>query len=477
MDIEKKVGSLYTEWSGMEALRIEKLAGSGSYRQYYRITGTTGSVIAAFNADVRENVAFLKFGRHFRNMGLPVPVILHTSSDNDAYLLEDLGDLTLFTALSKLRTQGNFYHPEIVRLYLKTVELLPQFQVIAGHSIPFQYCYPRPAFDRQSMMWDLSYFKYYFLKLARIPFDEQKLEEDFNAFADFLLEVPLDHFMYRDFQSRNIMIHNATPWFIDFQGGRKGPLQYDLASLLYDAKADLPEEFRGHLLEHYLGKAGTVVQGFNEKKFRKYFDGFVLVRILQAMGAYGFRGYYENKPLFLQSIPYAVRNLRILREREQIPLRLPALMKALDAIMDDPSFESVKASSGKLLVRILSFSFKKEIPSDESGNGGGFVFDCRALPNPGRYAEFADLTGKDRLVKDFLGREPEVDAFLNHACSLAEQSVKNYIARDFSSLMLSFGCTGGRHRSVYCAEELARFLKERFDVKVEVNHTNLETFN
>jgi aminoglycoside/choline kinase family phosphotransferase len=291
MNIEEKLTTLYHDWSGIDILRMDKIAGSGSYRQYYRIFGTTGSIVAAYNADIRENTAFLEFSRHFRKMELPVPKVLYTGPDNDIYFLEDLGDTTLFSALTKLRSDKNYFHPDIAELYLKVVELLPVFQVNAGDSIPFNYCYPRPAFDRQSMMWDLNYFKYYFLKLARISFDEQKLEEDFNVLAGFLLEVPQEHFMYRDFQSRNIMIHNNSPRFIDYQGGRKGALQYDLASLLYDAKADLPEDFRDRLLNHYIN-AAMKSTSFDERLFRRYFDGFVLIRILQAMGAYGFRGYY-----------------------------------------------------------------------------------------------------------------------------------------------------------------------------------------
>ena len=470
MNIEGKLTTLYHDWSGSDILLMDKIAGSGSYRQYYRIFGTTGSIVAAYNADIRENTAFLEFSRHFRKMELPVPKVLYTGPDNDIYFLEDLGDTTLFSALTKLRSDKNYFHPDIAELYLKVVELLPVFQVNAGDSIPFNYCYPRPAFDRQSMMWDLNYFKYYFLKLARISFDEQKLEEDFNVLAGFLLEVPQEHFMYRDFQSRNIMIHNNSPRFIDYQGGRKGALQYDLASLLYDAKADLPEDFRDRLLNHYIN-AAMKSTSFDERLFRRYFDGFVLIRILQAMGAYGFRGYYENKPLFLQSIPYAVKNLRILRERARIPVKLPMLMKILDEIIGNPAFASVKATSSDLTISIISFSYKKGLHADKSGNGGGFVFDCRALPNPGRYPSFANITGREKPVIDFLKKEPDVDAFLNHVFGLVSQSVGNYIERGFTSLMVSFGCTGGQHRSVYCAEETAKYLKEKFNVKIELEHS------
>lgn len=469
MNTEEKVSGLYRDWCGSEPVSTEKIAGSGSYRQYYRLTGAAGTVIAAYNADVRENLAFIEFTKHFEFHGLPVPAMLLVGSEGDAYLLQDLGDTNLFAALNSKRSPDDAVDTEIAKLYKKVVSILPSFQVAAGRSIPFNLCYPRPAFDRQSMMWDLSYFKYYFLKLARISFDEQKLEEDFTVLCDFLLEVPLENFMYRDFQSRNIMICNGMPWFIDYQGGRKGGLQYDLASLLYDAKADLPEAFRMQLMEHYLEAAGKSFS-IDEKKFARYFDGFVLIRILQAMGAYGFRGYYENKPLFLQSIPFAVKNLRVLIDRGRIPVKMPMLFKALEEITGNPSFSGQKQTSSELLVKISSFSYKKGIPADESGNGGGFVFDCRALPNPGRYPEYREVTGRDQSVKDFLAREPEVDVFLNHVYSLVNQSVKRYIERGFTSLMVSFGCTGGQHRSVYCAEQTAKHLSEKFDVKIVVKH-------
>ena len=469
MNTEEKISGLYRDWCGSEPVSTEKIAGSGSYRQYYRLDGSGGKAVAALNADLSENKAFIEFTRHFESHGLPVPNLLHVSSEGDSYLLQDLGDTTLFAELNSKRSPGNVIDPEIAKLYMKVVSILPSFQVAAGRSIPFNLCYPRPAFDRQSMMWDLSYFKYYFLKLARISFDEQKLEEDFTALCDFLLEVPLDNFMYRDFQSRNIMIHEGRPWFIDYQGGRRGGLQYDLASLLYDAKADLPETFRMQMMEHYLEVAGKTFS-VDKEKFTRYFDAFVLIRILQAMGAYGFRGYYENKPLFLQSIPYAVRNLRVLIDRKRIPVKMPMLFKAIEEITGNPSFSGHKQTSAELLVKISSFSYKQGIPADESGNGGGFVFDCRALPNPGRYPEYRDVTGKDQVVMEFLGKEPEVDVFLNHVYSLVNQSVKKYIERGFTSLVVSFGCTGGQHRSVYCAEQTAKHLREKFNVNILVKH-------
>jgi aminoglycoside/choline kinase family phosphotransferase len=473
MGIEEEISRVCREWSGSDELKPDKIAGSGSYRQYFRIHLPSQSVIGVYNEDIRENSAFLEFTGHFRAKGLPVPQILYADPGKKIYFLEDLGDLSLFGLLNRVPANDERINAAVREVYFKVVDILPEFQIRAGDDVPFEFCYPRPAFDRQSMMWDLNYFKYYFLKLARIAFDEQKLEEDFNALTGFLLEVPQDHFMYRDFQSRNIMIVKDSPWFIDYQGGRKGALQYDLASLLYDAKADLPEDFRVQLLDRYIDSAARL-KGFDDRSFRKYFDGFVLIRILQAMGAYGFRGYYENKPLFLQSIPYAVRNLRILLERGRLPVRMPMLMQVLAEIIGHPAYSGAKKETSSLRVRVFSFSYKKGLPADGSGNGGGFVFDCRAIPNPGRYKEYASLTGKDKAVIDFLRKEPEAEMFLNHAFSIVGQSVRNYMERGFSDLMVSFGCTGGQHRSVYCAEEMTRYLKERFNVIIETSHVELK---
>jgi len=322
------------------------------------------------------------------------------------------------------------------------------------------------------MMWDLNYFKYYFLKLAKVSFDEQKLEDDFQALVEFLTGADADYFMYRDFQSRNIMLVNDEPWFIDYQGGRKGPLQYDIASLLYDGKASVPEPVREMLLEYYLDVLEKHIL-VDRQLFLGYYNGFVLIRILQALGAYGFRGYYENKPHFLKSIPYAIANLEYLFQNKPIDVQLPMLRKVLDDIIANPSFRSFKPLSKYLTIRISSFSYKTGIPLDDIGNGGGFVFDCRALPNPGRFEEYRPFTGNDPEVIHYLEKEPVVEEFLNHTCSLVDQSIRTYIDRGFSSLIVSFGCTGGKHRSVYCANQLVRYIRSKFVVNVEVNHTEL----
>ena len=469
IDIEQKLSGLYRSWCGIEPVSVVKLAGSGSYRSYYRINGIKKSVIGVHNGDMQENTAFIAFTNQFRKDGLPVPEVLANDPGNCIYILTDLGDTTLYQLLTERRTKEDNFPVEIFETYKKALNWLPVFQVNAGQKLDYSLCHPRAVFDRQSMMWDLNYFKYYFLKLAKIAFDEQALENDFSALCDLLTGVDPDFFLYRDFQSRNIMILNGEPWFIDYQGGRKGALQYDVASLLMDAKADIPMPVRMELLDYYLDKLEDVYP-VNREKFLKTYDAFALIRILQALGAYGFRGYYENKPHFLQSIPFALRNLRYLRENQKIGFGLDSLMSVIDKMIDKPEFYNKKPEKSTLTVNIFSFSYKKDIPPDNTGNGGGFVFDCRALPNPGRFDEFRQITGKDQPVIDFLKKESSVDDFLKNTCSLVEQSVNTYIQRGFEHLMVSFGCTGGQHRSVYCAEELAKYIKERCNVSLTINH-------
>jgi len=387
------------------------------------------------------------------------------------YLLQDLGNETLFSFLTEKRQSREEFPSEATEIYKSVLRKLPGFQVKAAGKIDYSKCYPRPAFDRQSMMWDLNYFKYYFLKLAKIPFDEQLLEEDFIRFTDFLLEAESRFFLYRDFQSRNVMVVDGKPWFIDYQGGRRGALQYDVASLLTDAKADIPMAVRRELLYYYLDCLEKIYP-VDREKFLHYYYGFALIRILQALGAYGFRGYYENKPHFLQSIPFAMRNLRYLRENGKIGFGLNTLMAAIDLMVSKPEFGYSPAEGSDLVVSVYSFSYKEMVPPDDSGNGGGFVFDCRALPNPGRVEEFRAYNGRDQVIIDYLKKEPEVDAFLNHTFALVDQSVRNYISRGFLNLSVSYGCTGGQHRSVYCAEALSKYLQSKYNITVRLVHSS-----
>ena len=455
--------------------RIELLHGelSASGRKLSRLFAGNKTAIGVEYGVREENVAFLEFSRHFRCHGLPVPEIYGENLEHGIYLEEDLGNTTLFDFLSKNRN-GEEIGSAVVDAYRKAVAVLPRFQVEAGRDLNYKVCYPRGSFDRQSISWDLNYFKYYFLRLAAIPFNEQALEDDFGRLTDFLLSAPSDYFLYRDFQSRNIMLCGGEPFFLDYQGGRKGALQYDVASLLYDAKADLPPELRQQLLNHYLDQ----LAGFTRQSrdgFMQYYYAYAYVRIMQALGAYGFRGFYERKAHFLQSVPYALKNVRWLLHNITLPIAVPTLLDAFHNMLRSEKLLSLASGAGNLTVRIFSFSFHRGWPKDETGNGGGFVFDGRSLPNPGREERFKVLTGKDAAVIDYLNQQESVHQFLAGVLSLIEASVSEYQRRGFRDLMVSFGCTGGQHRSVYLAEQLARRLRGRPGLDVVVRHRELES--
>jgi aminoglycoside/choline kinase family phosphotransferase len=402
---------------------------------------------------------------------LPVPEIFAEDLSRGAYLEEDLGESTLYEFLGRHRA-GETVAAPAMEAYRKVVAALPRFQVEAGRDLDYTVCTPRSSFDRQSIAWDLNYFKYYFLRLAGIPFSEQALEDDFTRLTDFLLEADSDYFLYRDFQSRNVMLRDGEPFFLDYQGGRKGALQYDIASLLFDGKADLPPAARQELLDHYLDCLSQHID-LDRAAFLRHYYAFVYVRILQALGAYGYRGFFERKAHFLQSVPYALKNLRWLAENVQLPIALPALMGALEAMQSCGKLRNLAASADGLKVRIFSFSFHKQMPADESGNGGGFVFDARSLPNPGREEQYKQLTGKDAPVIDYLNRQESVHRYFAGVLSLIEPSVNAYRQRGFKDLMVSFGCTGGQHRSVYLAEQLAKHLRAG-GVEVVLRHIEQE---
>jgi len=455
--------------------RVQPLQGQlgGSGRKIVRLAGEKLSAIGILYGVREENVAFLEFSRHFRRHGLPVPEIYAEDLSHGAYLEEDLGDTTLFEFLSANRVGENIA-PQAVEAYRGVVAVLPRFQIEAGRDLNYKVCYPRASFDRQSIAWDLNYFKYYFLKLAGIAFNEQALEDDFGRLTKFLLSAGQDYFLYRDFQSRNVMWRDGQPFFLDYQGGRHGALQYDIASLLYDAKADLPPELRQELLDHYLERLAGFIQ-LERGAFMHHYHAYVYVRIMQALGAYGFRGFYEGKVHFLQSVPYALNNLRWLLRQVKLPIALPALMDAFGRMVDSKRLHSRVSESENLTVRVFSFSFHRGgVPKDESGHGGGFVFDARSLPNPGREERFKTLTGKDAAVSEYLHQQESVHQFLAGALSLVDASVSDYQRRGFKSLMVSFGCTGGQHRSVYLAEQLAEHLRGRNGVEVAVRHLELE---
>jgi len=472
MKLFEYLKELFEGWADEPAETIDEMAAHGSSRRYFRIKGKTKKAVGVHNEDLKENIAFLSFSKHFHNTGLNVPQIYSQELDKHIYLEEDLGDETLFSYLSDLREKEGFSE-NIIKVYEAVIDELPKFQVLANEGMDYSVCYPRHSFDRQSMMWDLNYFKYYFLKLAGIPFNEQELEDDFQAFTDFLLSTPRDFFLYRDFQSRNIMLKDDKVYFIDYQGGRKGALQYDLASLLYDAKADIPNDTRVMLLERYINQLGKYTT-VNKEKFIQYYYGYVFIRIMQALGAYGFRGFYERKEHFLKSVPYAIQNLEWLLHNAELPIELPALNKAWNGLVRSSFLRQFGGVKLNMTVRIQSFSYKRGAPLDEKGHGGGFVFDCRLLPNPGRYEEYKQLTGNDAEVIEFMKREKEAADFLENVSKIAAQAVTNYQQRNFTDLMITFGCTGGQHRSVYCANQTAEFLQKKFDVNVEVRHREQE---
>jgi aminoglycoside/choline kinase family phosphotransferase len=472
MDVLK---DLFERHFKIPAERVEPVQGElgGSGRNILRLTGGGFSAIGILYGVREENTAFLEFSRHFRRHGLPVPEIYGEDLAHGAYLEEDLGDVTLFDFLATNRSGENIT-PAVVETYRKVIAVLPRFQVEAGRDLNYKVCYPRGSFDHQSIAWDLNYFKYYFLRLAGIAFNEQALEDDFARLTKFLLSAQRDFFLYRDFQSRNVMLRDGQPFFLDYQGGRKGALQYDVASLLFDAKADLPPELRQQLLDHYLDTLAGYLE-LERDAFLQYYYAYVYVRIMQALGAYGFRGFYERKTHFLQSVPYALKNVRWLLHNVKLPIALPTLMDAFRSMLaSDKLQQAPSRETDHLVVRVFSFSFHRGLPSDETGNGGGFVFDGRSLPNPGREDRFKALTGKDAPVIDYLEKQESVQQYLTNALSLVDASVSSYQKRGFKNLMVSFGCTGGQHRSVYLAEQLAKHLHGRNGVEVVVRHRELE---
>lgn len=466
--MEETLRQLFALWAGEEVREMLKLSANGSNRQYWRLRGERHQCIAAYNGDVRENEAFYYYSHFLGRKGICVPQVYAIDATRCCYLQEDLGDTTLYNYVYDKRRQGGGFDAEVLELYKRVLGDLAEIQ-LAGRDMDFAKAYPRSAFDAQSMQWDLNYFKYYFLKLKYVPFDEELLERDYQTLIDYLLDTDCGYFLYRDFQSRNIMLRDGKPYYIDFQGGRRGAAQYDVASLLYSAKSDIPEPIRQELLNHYIACLAEKTP-IDKDDFRQHFWGYVLIRIMQAMGAYGYRGYFERKDYFLNSIPLAVNNLRTIIESHTLPIDIPHLRQVWRHIADSELAQGEAAAAAGLTVTVSSFSYKKGLPQDTSGNGGGYIFDCRALPNPGRYPEYRCYTGKDRPVIEFLQGDEAVEQFLQGAQQLVGPSIKKYLERNFTSLTVGFGCTGGQHRSVYCAERLAEWIKKNFDCQVVINH-------
>lgn len=456
--------------------KVETITGSGSNRVYLRLTDDK-SVIAVYGASVEENQAFVYLAKHLKAKGLPVPQLIgNLSEDGHFYLQEDLGNRSLFDAISGGRSQNGNYSSEEETLLHQTIACLPDIQFKGKEELDAKRCYPQPRFDRMNVMFDLNYFKYCFLKATSIEFNEVMLEYDFVRLADKLLSDKEEVFMYRDFQARNVMLSaDGSPRFIDFQGGRLGPLYYDLASFLWQAAARYPQSLRNRLIDTYLKEASKYVT-LSKEQFNEHLQLFVLFRLMQVLGAYGYRGNFERKTHFLQSIPPAIQNMRDLLENSpQLLNDCPYLQKVLEELCSLPTYLiKDKEERTHLVIRIYSFSYKKGIPEDTSGNGGGYVFDCRSTHNPGRYAPYKQLTGLDEPVIRFLEEDGEISTFLQHVYALAEAHVARYLERGFTDLMFSFGCTGGQHRSVYSAEHLAEHLHKMFGVEIRLCHREQE---
>lgn len=466
----QQLATLFTHYTGKTNPTIEALPSSGSNRKYFRLTQDGESLIGVYGQSREENHAFIALANHFYAQKLNVPKVVAVSDDEQFYLQEDLGDVVLFDVIKAGSLTGVF-SPDEKALLHKTMELLADFQARGADGLDFGVCYPQPEFNTRSVYWDLNYFKYNFLKTTEMEFQEELLENDFDKMAKNLLQSETDTFMYRDFQSRNVMLVDGNPYFIDFQGGRKGPVYYDVASFLWQAKANFSAELRDELIQTYIDSLKKYRE-VDEAKFVKRLRLFVLFRTLQVLGAYGFRGYFEKKPHFIQSIPFALNNLReLLKDGFD---EYPYLTKVLHEMTNLKQFADTQKR--ELEVRVYSFAYKKGIPNDSSGNGGGYVFDCRAINNPGKFERYKNVTGLDEPVIKFLEDDGEISNVLDNIFPLIDNHVKRYMERNFTNLMVSFGCTGGQHRSVYAAQKTAEHISKKFGVKVSLVHReqNLE---
>ncbi len=457
----------------MTPVDILPIAESGSSRKYYRVKTSEASVIGTYNANVEENEAFFYLTEHFGKMHLPVPKLLAVNKERTCYLQSDHGDDTLFSHVQHALAAGK-YDEQTVGLFKQTLGQLVRFQIEGHRGLDYSKVYPVPCFDKPSVMDDLDYFKYYFVKPhAEIVFNETRLKAEFNAFADVVCQAKNDFFMYRDFQSRNVMIDQDKPCFIDYQGGRRGPLQYDVVSLLYQVKAQMPQNLRDELLGYYK-QALTAYLDPDSVDFDRYYPYFVYLRLLQVLGAYGFRGLIQKKAHFIESIPYALKELKTWNEKyplDAYPELQSVILQVVPLLNKFTPHSSLLTPHFPLTVTVNSFSFKKGYPDDFSGNGGGFVFDCRALPNPGREPQFKTKTGRDWEVVEYLTEKPQTHVFLEHVKGIVGQSIDNYLERHFSNLMVSFGCTGGQHRSVFFAQSIADWIKATYPtVNVRLNH-------
>ena len=472
MDFLTELHRLFELHFGEKVILSEPVPPSGSARRYVYLRGKTKNAVGTFAPDAAENQAFFSFTRQFIDKGLNVPRLLAVGEDTRCYLQENVGTESLY---SRLPQAGEVFDEKIITYYKKSLAALAEIQIKGGEKFDYSAAYPRARFDGQSMAWDWNYCKYYFLKPAGAIFNEQDAETDFLRLKDFLLKAESTFFLFRDFQSRNILLKDDEPYFIDYQGGRQGALQYDAASLLYQAKANIPVALREELLDYYID-AVEKLTNIDRVSFKSYYYGFVILRQIQVLGAYGLRGLIEGKSHFIQSIPFALQNIKQVFDTQKIAIDLPVLKRIFIELSENFAPQNKEDNAAKnLTVTVQSFSYKLSgIPPDTSGNGGGFVFDCRFLHNPGRYAPYKKQSGLDRPVIDFLRSESTIDAFVQNALRITDEAVENYLERDFASLMISFGCTGGQHRSVYAAEATARHLREKYGVKVVLRHLEKE---
>lgn len=468
--MEEVLKQLFEKYTGQTATEITEMNSSGSNRRYFRIRGGRVSVVGVIGTNKDENNAFISLSKHFGEKGINVPKVLAVSTDGMFYIQEDLGDSVLYNEVSHGRESGEYSSYER-DLLCKVVEKLPKIQFKGAEGLDFNVCYPEPAFGERMILFDLNYFKYCFLKATGLDFNEVLLQDDFEKFKADLLEDMGDTFMYRDFQARNVMLKDDVPYFIDFQGGRKGPIYYDVASFIWQARARYPEDLKQEMLSAYLRSVRTYLPDLDEGYFREKLRQFVLFRNLQTLGAYGFRGYFEKKPHFLASVPFAIDNLRRLL---RTPFdKYPYLNEVLSKLTRMQQFYEI-AEDKRLEVSIYSFAYKKGVPVDTSGNGGGYVFDCRAVNNPGKYEYYRQFNGMDKEVIKFLEDDGEILFFLDNVYRLVDVHVKRFIERKFTHLQVCFGCTGGQHRSVYCAEHLAEHLAKKFDIKISITHRELD---
>ena len=473
-----KIKELFASFSKDEITGIDKLPQAGSERHYYRIYTATKNFIATYGANIKENESFIYFTEHFIKKNLATPQLFCVNAEKDSYIQEDFGDASL---LNKLEELG--YVPEVYNLYKTSLHQLALLQIKGDEGLNYEKCLTNTSFGKQAIMADLLYFKYYFLDALRRPYDKQKLIDDFEALSNYLSHTEYKFFMFRDFQSRNIMVKgNGDVGFIDYQGGMKGAPQYDVASLLWQAKANLPEDWKNYLLEDYINSFESIVEETVDRDvFKSQYNGYVLIRLLQVLGAYGFRGLFERKAHFLTSIPLALQNLKWFVSNQSIGIAVPEFKKVLELCISNEvmqEYTPVQATSETpLVVDVCSFSFIQQgYPKDETKNGGGFIFDMRGILNPGRFDEYKHLSGLDKPVKDFLEQQTKMPDFLNGVYSIIDVSVEDYIKRGFENLCINFGCTGGQHRSVFAAEAVARHLKNKFKVNINLNHTNKENW-